>query len=91
MSLTRDETGGLPLWAPHKQGRRVPMPGTQNFAVLGYIRAHGSITDMDAYDRLRIRRLAARIMDLKDMGWPIVATMERHDGGRHARYSLGER
>ena len=63
-----------------------PKPGTQNHKVLAYIRTHGSISDLEAYRELGIRRLAARIYDLKAMGYTFTVEDEKHEGGAHARY-----
>lgn len=38
---------------------------SQKQAVLNYLRKHGSIDDDVAYNKLRIRRLPARIYDLR--------------------------
>ena len=41
---------------------------TQNDRVLAYIRSHGGITSLEAYDKLGCTRLSARIAGLKGMG-----------------------
>lgn len=65
---------------------------SQNFQVLQYMEQHGSITSLEAYEDLRIMRLASRIHDLKEMGYDIRTTTEHyfHDGiyTHYARYSL---
>lgn len=65
---------------------------SQNFQVLQYMEQHGSITSLEAYEDLRIMRLASRIHDLKDLGYDIRTTTEHyfHDGiyTHYARYSL---
>ena len=66
---------------------------TQCDMVLAYIRLHGSITALEADDALGVRRLAARIADLKDDGHDITSEMvtvinRRGDECRVARYSL---
>lgn len=68
---------------------REPASGTQCAKVLGHMRRNGSISDLDAWQFYRIRRLAARIYDLREAGWTITATDEAHEGGTHARYHLG--
>ena len=45
--------------------------------ILEHMEAHGSITDRDAFELYRIRRLASRIYDLKKGGYSIGRTMER--------------
>lgn len=46
---------------------------TQNDRVLDYMRSHGGITSLEAYDKLGCTRLSARIKDLKEMGVAIMA------------------
>lgn len=67
-----------------------PKPDTQCGKVLAYMREHGSISDLQAFTELRIRRLAARIYDLRQLGWQIESEEEAHEGGTHARYTLAE-
>lgn len=50
-------------------------PITQNDRVLAYIRSHGGITSLEAYDKLGCTRLSARIKDLKEMGVAIGKVM----------------
>lgn len=49
---------------------------------------HGSITDLEALDLYRIRRLSGRIYELRGADWPIETRNEPHAGGYHARYVL---
>ena len=44
---------------------------TQNETVLHHLKQYGSITDLEAYDKYAIRRLGARIWDLRDAGHKI--------------------
>ena len=48
---------------------------TQNQRIIEYMRKHGSITTLEAMDRLGVARLASRICDMKRMGIPIHSTM----------------
>jgi hypothetical protein len=48
---------------------------TQNDRVLQHISREGSISQLEAWNFLKISRLAARINDLRLMGHPIVSTM----------------
>ena len=48
---------------------------TQNEQVLKYMEDFGSITPMDAMSDLGIMRLASRIHDLSQMGYPIKREM----------------
>ena len=65
---------------------------TQNKKVIEYMRNHGSITALEAKDELHIMRLAARIADLKKMGYFINServTVKTYYGKTTvARYSL---
>lgn len=65
----------------------------QTDRVLDYIKAHGSITQMDATNELGISRLASRVHDLRAAGFPVTKQMEKGrnrlgDVCRYARYSL---
>lgn len=46
---------------------------TQNQRILDYIDKHGSITALEAMRDIGCMRLAARIADLKELGYPIVS------------------
>jgi hypothetical protein len=61
--------------------------------VLAYIATHGSITALEADDALGVRRLAARVNDLRDQGYDITSEMvtvtnRRGEQCRVARYSM---
>lgn len=61
--------------------------------VIEYMRTHGSITSMDAFEDLRITRLSAVIFRAKRLGYHIatvIETSERSDITFYARYSLEE-
>ena len=45
---------------------------TQTEAVLDYLERHGSITPLEAMNKLGIMRLGARIYDLKESGVKII-------------------
>ena len=80
--------GGLPLFAPEPAANE-PKADSQVGKVLAYIRTHGSIGDMEAFNELGIRRLAARVKDLRSAGHDIQTEMVKTNGGaRVARYSL---
>lgn len=58
--------------------------------ILAYLRAGHSITHLEALARFGCARLAARIFDLKELGYDIIRFMiydERTDK-RFARYSM---
>lgn len=65
---------------------------TQKERVLDYIRVHGSITSYQAFEQLKITRLAARIDELKRDGHNIHCTIVTKQGAdgpvRFGRYSL---
>lgn len=65
---------------------------TQNARVLEYMKEHGSITQIDATNKLCITRLASRIHDIVKMG---IAVKKRTEYGEneygkyhYTRYSL---
>ena len=49
----------------------------QQAAVLDYIKQHGSITSMEAFEHLGVTRLSAVIYNLKAKGYPIVGKSEQ--------------
>ena len=68
------------------------MKQSQCEAVLDYIKMHGSITGMEALDKLGCFRLASRISDLKQEGNIIDTIMiETPSGKRIAKYVLGQK
>ena len=62
---------------------------TQCEMIVDYINRYGSITDVEAYADLGIRRLAARISDLKDQGYNIKSVGEtgKNRFGKKTRYT----
>lgn len=64
-------------------------PGTQLFLIINHFVHEGSITQVEAAEVYKIRRLASRISELKDDGWKIGRSM-KYDlaGQRYVRYSL---
>lgn len=65
---------------------------TQKERIIDYIRLHGSITTMEAFNNLHVTRLAARIEELKKDGYKIHCTIVTKPGTegtvRYGRYSL---
>lgn len=59
---------------------------SQATEVLDYIEAHGSITPAQAWEELKIMRLAARIADLKKAGIEIVTEIHTNGKTRWAEY-----
>ena len=61
--------------------------------VLMHMKKHGSITDEEARQEYGMKRLAARINELRGMGYPIKTDMfscktKRGTVSNYARYSL---
>ena len=69
---------------------------SQSAEILSHLRTGSSITASYAMHNLRVYRLAARICDLRDLGYPIHTEMVKRRSKRsgrvvsHAEYSLGE-
>lgn len=65
---------------------------TQKERVINYIRDHGSITTMEAFNNLHVTRLAARIAELKSDGQKIgctIVTQQTPEGPvRFGRYYI---
>lgn len=61
-------------------------------ATYRYLRENGSITDLEALHALGIRRLAARVWELRrEFGEDRIRTeWEDHNGSRYARYHYHE-
>ena len=59
---------------------------TQTNQILSHLKRGWSITAIDALKKYGCFRLAARIRDIRDMGYPIDTTMEFKDGKKYARY-----
>ena len=67
----------------------------QKYQVLKYIQENGSITSMEAFEKLGITRLSGRIFDLRSMGYKIVkdmveGTTRTGNPCRYAKYFLVE-
>ena len=57
--------------------------------VLRYLKEHPEgLTQIEATSMLQITRLAARISDLRQEGYHIYTTKEKHNNGYHARYKM---
>ena len=62
---------------------------TQLAKLLTYLEAHGSITTLEAMERLRILRLSERCRELERLGILIEHKPEKTPGGaREVRYRL---
>lgn len=66
---------------------------TQCEMVLNHMKTFGSITDAEAYEVYGIRRLGARVYDLRQLGIPIDSVEVRNKNRfgkkvRYAKYSL---
>lgn len=53
------------------------MSETQHERILNYLKEHGSITPMEAFQELGITRLAARVHELERMGIYLDREMEK--------------
>lgn len=63
----------------------------QNKKILAYMRAHGSISPLEALDNgINCMRLSARIFDLKKQGFQIITKREHISSMWFARYYLME-
>ena len=56
--------------------------------ILEYLKEGNSITQIEASDKFRITRLAARISDLRDRGYNIVSERVGKGFGSFVRYHL---
>ena len=56
--------------------------------ILKYLQEGHSITQIEASDKFRITRLAARISDLRDRGYDIVSEQVGKGFGSYVRYHL---
>jgi hypothetical protein len=56
--------------------------------ILKYLQEGHSITQIEASDKFRITRLAARVSDLKKRGYDIVSEEVGKGFGRYVRYHL---
>lgn len=68
---------------------------TQNQRLLDYLDEHGSVTQIEALNKLGIMRLASRVSDLRKKGYQIdsrmdVVTNRYGEKCRVKRYSLGK-
>lgn len=55
---------------------------TQNLQILSYLKAGNTITPMDALDLFGCFRLAGRVFELKQDGWPIECDGIMTDNGK---------
>ena len=62
---------------------------TQKEAVLRHLQEHGMITDLEAYKLNAIRRLGARIWDLRADGYKIITknTKEKNRFGQQTMFA----
>lgn len=64
----------------------------QTRKVLAHLEQRGSISPLEAFGTYRITRLAARIKELRDVGFNIVTDMREDAAGtRYASYQLAPR
>ena len=64
------------------------MEKSQKQLILEFLRAHGSITPMDAINHCKsCYRLSARIKDLRDEGYQII-TDDKDGDGNYVNYAI---
>lgn len=57
--------------------------------VLAFLRRYGSISNLEAHDRLQCRSVSRRICDLKELGYDITTERKRDKFGQpYVRYHL---
>ena len=69
------------------------MRNTQNQVVMAHLRTRGKLTPVQAMTNYGIMRLAARVEELRRLGWDIETEMVVNNDGaggstRYARYKL---
>ena len=69
------------------------MRSTQNQVVMAHLRTRGKLTPVQAMTNYGIMRLAARVEELRRLGWDIETEMVSVDNGdlgrcRYASYTL---
>ena len=62
---------------------------TQKETILEHLKEHGNITDLVAYKKYAIRRLGARIWDLRREGYKITSknTFKKNRFGKQTHFS----
>ena len=61
---------------------------TQNKKLIAYLTEHGSITTIEAFGKLNITRLAAKIYELEHLGYEISRETIRNGRDWYVRYYL---
>lgn len=62
---------------------------TQTAIILDHLRRGGTLTAVEALEAFGCFRLASRIAELREAGWPVVTeTITTRGGARIARYRL---
>ena len=61
---------------------------TQTLLILAHLQTHDGITSLEALDLYGCFRLAARIADLKALGYTITSETVQRNGKRYAKYHL---
>ena len=65
------------------------MKGSQRETILSALQDGEALTPKDARKLCKSDRLAARIWDLRRLGYPIYTTTIEHNGKRFAEYRMG--
>lgn len=61
---------------------------SQTHRILKHLKSGKTLTPLQALDKFGTLRLGARVLDLRQAGYPIRTTMVRKGGARVAEYSL---
>jgi len=63
---------------------------TQNFKILEHLKTGKTITPIDALMEFHCLRLAARVFNLREQGWPIHTDRITNGEKTYAEYSLNQ-
>ena len=58
------------------------MNESQNLIILAYLKSGKTLTPVDALNNFKCFRLASRIYELKDKGWPIYCEVKELENGK---------
>jgi hypothetical protein len=64
---------------------------SQTNQILSHLKRGWSITALDALKKYGCFRLAARIRDIRDMGYPVETVLEYKHGKKYARYRMNRK
>ena len=64
------------------------MSDSQRMQILRHMWSGNSITTMEAFEKFRCTRLAARVVEIRESGHNVTAEMVKIGGARVARYRI---